>query len=31
VRGELDTPYSAALEHDVPALFAEAAAVAGLD
>lgn len=28
VRGELRTDYSAALEHDVPALFAEAAALA---
>ncbi|PXY36223.1 phosphotransferase family protein [Prauserella flavalba] len=28
--GELDTPYAAALEHDVPALLDEAAAAAGL-
>jgi aminoglycoside phosphotransferase (APT) family kinase protein len=30
VRGELRTEYTAALEHDVPALFTEAAAIAGL-
>lgn len=31
LRGELTTPYAASLEHDVPALFAEAAAFAGLE
>jgi aminoglycoside phosphotransferase (APT) family kinase protein len=30
VRGELRTDYTAALEHDVPALFNEAAVIAGL-
>lgn len=31
LRGELRTDYTAALEHDVPALFEEAAVLAGID